>query len=234
MRRDAACGLMAFWADIDADYVDEFRRWHNCEHVAERVAIAGFRVGRRYCGLGGAPTFFMFYETDDTSVLKSDAYLAALDAPTPWTRRSLAHFRNPVRTIYGLVAGAGAPATLEAPFLWTLRFDLAAEDAPAWCEWYAGTVLPALTAMDGVHRARLYENDEAVSGIMTSERGIYRGGPGRQRYLAFVELAAPDLPDGAPWRAAHGRGGADGLAACRDPAVERFWLDFVLYPPGVR
>ncbi len=47
MRAKEATGLMAFWADVEADYVAEFRQWHNCEHVPERVGIPGFTVGRR-------------------------------------------------------------------------------------------------------------------------------------------------------------------------------------------
>ncbi len=41
---------MAFWADIDADYVTEFRRWHNCEHMSERVHVPGFVAGESRCG----------------------------------------------------------------------------------------------------------------------------------------------------------------------------------------
>jgi hypothetical protein len=40
-------GLLAFWADIDSDYVLRFQQWHNCEHMPERLSIPGF--------LGGTP-----------------------------------------------------------------------------------------------------------------------------------------------------------------------------------
>ncbi len=115
MRAKEATGLMAFWADVEADYVTEFRQWHNCEHVPERVGIPGFMVGRRYCGIGGAPMFFMTYETGDPGVLGSEPYLTRLDDPTPWTRKSVARFRNGVRTIYRLEASAGSPCPTEAP-----------------------------------------------------------------------------------------------------------------------
>ena len=46
--------------------------------------------------------FLMCYETEDSAVLRSPAYRAALDAPTAWTLASLAHVRNAVRAVYRL------------------------------------------------------------------------------------------------------------------------------------
>ena len=66
-------GLLAIWANVDADYQQEFVKWHNCEHVAERVNIAGFHVGHRYRALGEARDFFMVYETDTAAVMQSAA-----------------------------------------------------------------------------------------------------------------------------------------------------------------
>ena len=81
-------GLMAFWTDIDEDYVLEFQKWHNCEHMTERVSIPGFHVGRRYRGIGNAPMFLITYETAGSEVLKSEAYMKALNSPTPWTKEA--------------------------------------------------------------------------------------------------------------------------------------------------
>ena len=222
-----ARGLMAFWADIDPDYVTEYRRWHNCEHVSERVNIPGFVNGRRYCGSGEAAMFLMYYETETPEVLASEAYHAALNAPTPWTKQALTHFRNPARNIYQLVASEGAALAEPAPYVATIRFNLSAEEE-AIVAAYGGSVLPALAAEAGVLRARLYRIDEKISGIVTSERKIYGGGPGEQRYLLFVELAEerpaiapgalPGLPEGAAGRHA-------------DVFAEAGWLDFSLDAP---
>lgn len=180
-----ASGLMAFWSDIDDDYVLRFQQWHNCEHVPERVAIPGFLRGRRYRHEDGRAHFLMMYETLSTGVLSSDAYLAALNAPTDWTREALTHFRNPVRNIYQLVAARGAPGPFCAPWLTALRFNLGAGmDAAA--DW-----LTAIAGADGVDRAQLWAVDEEVSGIQTSERKIYGGGPGEQQYLLLIESALP-------------------------------------------
>ncbi|MDP7547459.1 MAG: hypothetical protein QGF20_09215, partial [Alphaproteobacteria bacterium] len=100
MKREGSLGLMAFWADIDHDYTLRFQEWHNCEHIPERISIPGFNVGRRYRGIGDAPKFLMFYETDTAAVFASEAYMARLNDPTPWTQESLPHFGNPSRNIY--------------------------------------------------------------------------------------------------------------------------------------
>ncbi len=226
MRAKEATGLMAFWADVEADYVAEFRQWHNCEHVPERVGIPGFTVGRRYCGIGGAPMFFVTYETENPGVLSSEPYLTRLDDPTPWTRQLVARFRNGVRTIYRLEASAGSPCPTESPFLLTSRFNVSAD--AAWLDWCRAAYLPGLAELDGVYRARLYAVDAAGSDVETSERDLHGAEPAGQRYCSWIELALPDLPDDAAFQAV----GADRLAECRDTLSGVSWLDFVLYAPG--
>ncbi len=228
MRAKEATGLMAFWADVEADYVAEFRQWHNCEHVPERVGIPGFTVGRRYCGIGGAPMFFMTYETEDPGVLGSEPYLTRLNDPTPWTRKSVARFRNGVRTIYRLEASAGNPCPTESPYLLTSRFNVAADAEAAWLEWCRATYLPGLAELDGVYRARLYAVDEAGSSVETSERDLHGAAPAGQKYCSWIELAAPDLPEDTAFQAV----GAGRFAQCRDMLSGVSWLDFVMDAPG--
>ncbi len=207
MKREGSQGLMAFWADIDADYTLRFQEWHNCEHIPERISIPGFNVGRRYRGVDEGPNFLMFYETDTAAVFASEPYLERLNDPTPWTRESLPHFQNPSRNIYSLRASVGHVAPLEAAYIHTLRFNLDGEPDD-WREWLS---------MDDIYRARLYAVDEEISNIMTSERQIYGGGPGQQKYLAMIESALPlgDIvpPDGA-----------------KNLFSDHFWLEIALYP----
>ena len=207
MKRHGSLGLMAFWTDIEADYIPHFQEWHNCEHIPERISIPGFNVGRRYRGKGAAPNFLMFYETDTASVFASDAYLTRLNDPTPWTQDSLPHFKNPCRNIYTLQAENGCPAPLEAPYIHTVRFNLGrGRDQPV--DW--------LSSVEA-YRTRLYAVDEAISNIMTSERQIYGGGPGQQEFLALIERATPlgDLPT---------------PPGSLDVFSDEFWLEIALYP----
>jgi hypothetical protein len=90
-------GLLAIWTDVDSNYRIELQKWHNCEHITQRVTIPGFSVGRRYQGIGEAPDFLMYYETDDSKVLASEPYLHAVNNPASWTKEVMAHSKIIVR-----------------------------------------------------------------------------------------------------------------------------------------
>ena len=119
-----ATGLMAFWSNIDPVDQLAFQRWHNCEHIPERVAIDGFLRGRRYRSTLDRDRFLMFYETRDAQVLGSAPYLAALNAPTARTREALAWFRKPARSVYRLEQCAGRSPRGASATLATVRFDI--------------------------------------------------------------------------------------------------------------
>ena len=153
-------GMMAFWTDIDVDYLLRFQQWHNCEHMVERTGVPGFLAGRRYRGMGDAPMFFISYETADSAVFKSPAYMERLNNPTPWTKEALTHFKNNIRNIYRLLACSGQQAPQEAPYALIYRFNIPAEAATV--DWYGSGLLPALQALPGVFRARLFEVDEEI------------------------------------------------------------------------
>lgn len=220
-------GLMAFWADIEPGDLSQFTTWHNCEHIPERVAIPGFVAGRRYRDQSGAPRFLMMYETQDAGVLGSDAYTKALNDPTPWTRESIGHFRNVVRNIYRLAGGVGTSSLAEAPYLVTTRFNL---ETDASLDSACNVWLPDTISVSGVQGVRLYEIDEAISGIPTTERKIYGGGPGAQRYLLFVEVttAAADRGRALPRIMAELDALPGALEARRDEDRDALRIDYAL------
>lgn len=223
-------GLMAFWAEIEAPDLLRFQEWHNCEHIPERVGIPGFRLGRRFRGEDGASAFLMCYDTVDTSVLSSDAYLAALDNPTPWTRECLTYFRNPSRNIYRRRATAGGLGRFGAAYAVTLRFGLDGDEPLVLLERLEREVLPALADDPHAQRVRLFEIDRVISGIETSERQIYGGGAGEQPLLLFLEAAMRHGAGDEPWPALV-RAGLDaaGVApAMTAPILEVAWLEFQL------
>lgn len=195
-------GLMMFWADIEAPHVLRYQEWHNCEHIPERVSIPGFRNGRRYRSFDHDAQFVMFYETDAPGVFNSEPYLEALNSPTPWTKEALTYFREPVRNIYELINGKGKPTEFVSSYLATLRFNLDGSREEEILSTYSDEWLAALCEQDQVTQARLYRVDEEISSIMTSERKIYGGGPGQQKYLAFIEVARPFEQVGNPIQAA--------------------------------
>jgi len=221
-----ARGLLAFWADIDPDYVLRFQQWHNCEHMPERLSIPGFLAGRRYRGLGDARMFFMFYETEGPEVLRSAAYLAALNRPTPWTRESLQHFRRPLRSGYRKLEEHGKAPAMESPYFALYRFNLPDERGESAGVSTAAAWLGAVSRSAGIARARLYELDSGASSVATEERKLYRGVAGEQRYLALFDSASP-----APWETDQWQALERDVPAAAFAGVEResYWLEIALY-----
>ncbi|MBO0743344.1 MAG: hypothetical protein J2P51_18250, partial [Hyphomicrobiaceae bacterium] len=102
-------GILAVFNDCTPEGYQHFERWYVREHLQERVAVPGFRFGRRYeLVCGGDRRFFAFYEVENADVLSSPAYLERLNAPTAWTRETMrVAFRNSVRTVCDLRFAAG-------------------------------------------------------------------------------------------------------------------------------
>ena len=51
----AGMGIVAIWHDLLPEAKADFYEWHTREHMPGRGGIPGFRRGRRYIALGGAP-----------------------------------------------------------------------------------------------------------------------------------------------------------------------------------
>ena len=92
-------GILAIWNNVAPGREGEFEEWFQHEHLEERIAVPGLLLGRRHEAVSGTPRFFNFYVVQSADVLKSAAYLARLDDPTPMTRRIMSEvFRDMIRT----------------------------------------------------------------------------------------------------------------------------------------
>jgi hypothetical protein len=89
---------LAMWWDVSAALRSDFEHWHTHEHFPERLGVPGFRRASRWTSADGGEGFFVLYELDDHAMLGSPAYLARLNAPTPWTTRLMPEHRNMVRS----------------------------------------------------------------------------------------------------------------------------------------
>ena len=65
------------WNDVSDEGRSRFYAWHDREHIPERLAIPGFRRGRRYIRPGHSPEWLTLYEASDLAVVTSPAYLRA-------------------------------------------------------------------------------------------------------------------------------------------------------------
>ena len=78
--------VLAFFHNIVAGREAEFEEWFQHEHLPERIAIQGFLMGRRYEAVSADRSYFHFYVIRSVEDLKSDAYIARVNEPTPLTR----------------------------------------------------------------------------------------------------------------------------------------------------
>ncbi len=66
---DALLGGAAvlIWNDVAAEAREQFYRWHDNEHIPERLALPGVRRGRRFISAGHSPEWLTMYEADAES-----------------------------------------------------------------------------------------------------------------------------------------------------------------------
>jgi hypothetical protein len=84
-------GLLLTLTEPPAAMEEEFNAWYDEEHLAERLAIPGFRSATRWVAdvPPGGGKYLATYELDSFQVLTSPAYLARFRNQTPWSRRCL-------------------------------------------------------------------------------------------------------------------------------------------------
>jgi hypothetical protein len=227
----AGQGCFVGWYDLKPGHEAAHDHWHTHEHMIERVAIPGFRRGSRYRSVAfgssaptGVPRVCIVYQTDTLETLVSPAYLERLNAPTPWTSRSLPLFLGMNRTLARVVAshGAGLGGTLL-----TIQLSPAAGAADRLRGWLTAEALPELAARPGLSGAHLLVADDAASRTGSQEKKL-RGAPdavadwvllveGYDR--AAVEQALAGLV---------GEGGLPSRGAASGPTVGLYALDFSL------
>lgn len=120
MTEAAQPGILAIWHDCRAGRDDDLEAWFQGEHLIERLAVPGFRYGRRHKAISGSAGFFNFYVVDGPDVLVSKPYLTRLDNPTPMTRTIMSEvFLNMSRTLCRRTLRRGA---FRGAFAVTARF----------------------------------------------------------------------------------------------------------------
>jgi hypothetical protein len=84
-------GLLLTLTEPPAAMEEEFNAWYDDEHLAERLAIPGFRSALRWVAAvpPGTGKYLATYELDSLAVLTSPAYLQRFENPSPWSKRCL-------------------------------------------------------------------------------------------------------------------------------------------------
>lgn len=202
------------WNDIAPEGREAFYAWHDKEHVPERLAIPGFRRGRRYACPGHSPEWFTMYEADDLAVLTSPAYLERLNAPTPATRSTVAHFRRTSRAVCRVACTLGSSS---GGYMLTLRLSGQREQDAALRAWLANDAFARAMARTSIVACHLYAADDAASYVRTTEA--------RDRafdvpaWVVLVEATTADAAHAARAIVASSELAALGIAVRDDAAV---------------
>lgn len=156
-------GFLAIWSDVGLEEETDYLHWLTREHTNERLGVNGFLRVRVYRSLeASVRRYFIHYELRSPDVLGSEAYLARLNAPSPWSQRIMPILGNFVRGGGRVLARAG---TGEAAFLAALRLD---DLSPI-----AGHALVAnIVSEDRIVAAELLETDQKQSSIQTREKRL--------------------------------------------------------------
>jgi hypothetical protein len=190
MARKKGTGLLMVWADVPAVKEEDFNRWYNEEHLAERLSVAGFSSGARYEAVKGGPKHLACYELDSAAVLESDAYRRVQANPTAWTRRcspeviGTTYIRNVYTLIHPKTVTPEVAGSDMAPALQIGRMDVPPEIDGEFNTWYDTIYVPNYEKVPGVIRGRRYR---AVTGTPT--------------YLTLYEFDHPRVSESAAWAA---------------------------------
>jgi hypothetical protein len=155
-------GFLAIWSDVFSGDLTDYRHWLTREHTTERVTTKGF-LGVRVFRVARADInrFFILYELESPEVLDGPAYMARLNAPTPWSQRIMPLLGNFIRGggVMATRTGRGEGATIVA-----LRIDRLPDNPLALAD--------AIVALDGIAAVQIGVTDLARTSVPTVEKGM--------------------------------------------------------------
>jgi hypothetical protein len=165
-------GVLIIWHAMTPEGDLEMIRWHDREHVAERVGIPGFLRGRRYDSADRPREYLDVYETESAETVRSAPYVLRLNFPTEWTKRVLPHFRDTVRFGCEVVLTTGRG---QGGGLLTLRArSVPGREGPVE-RWLRETAPAALLDETGVVGVHLLRTVPEMTQVKTAE-GKLKGG----------------------------------------------------------
>jgi len=212
----AGKGVIAIWQDLVPEFKDEYREWHNRQHVPERLSIPGFRRGRRFVAIEGGPEFYTLYEADKPEDVSGKAYLERLNAPTEWTRRIMPAFRNMARSVCRVVYSEGVG---EGGFMVTCRFGFPPANEAQLIAEVQCRLLPLLGDLPGIAGVHLCVADGSASGIQTFEK----------TFRAAEDVVAPCVAMIEGSSMAHIRAASDRMRVSLGTLIDGEPIDVAIY-----
>ncbi len=165
-------GFLAIWSDVERKNLTDYSHWLTREHTTERVTTKGFLASRVFrADRSDIDRFFILYELEAPEVLDGAAYLARLNAPTPWSQRIMPLLGNFIRGggVMTARSGRGEGSTIAA-----LRIERSPEQPQRLAD--------AIAAFDGIAAVQIGSTDLARTSVPTVEKGM------RQNEAVFAGL----------------------------------------------
>ena len=154
----AGKGMLLTSMDIDSADERDFNLWYDGEHLEERVAIDGFLEARRYVAHAASPKYLCLYSTETFAVLDSPAYRTVLANPTPWSKSTMARFKNMIRAVAHITVSRGQG---RGAALGIIRLRPSAEGKDTLRAMLTDQLDPA--GLDGIISMHLIESDPGLS-----------------------------------------------------------------------
>jgi hypothetical protein len=155
-------GFLAIWSDVDRANLTDYRHWLTREHTTERVTTQGFLASRVFrADRADIDRFFILYELETPEVLDGPAYLARLNAPTPWSQRIMPQLGNFVRGGGAVTARAGRG---EGSTIVALRIERLPQSPQRLAE--------EIATLDGIAAVQIGATDIARTSVPTVEKGM--------------------------------------------------------------
>lgn len=179
-------GFLAIWSDVDPADETDYLHWLTREHVQERLSVPGFLAARVFrAEAGDRGRFLIFYRLRDAGVIGSEAYLARLNAPTPWSQKIMPKLKNFMRGGGSILHEHGGEGGFAAPVLF------ARGALPGYRE-----AAVEIARADRMAATRIFEVDRASSEIGTNEKAIRAGDRSFEAMLLLEALDEKFLAQG--------------------------------------
>ncbi len=155
-------GFLAIWSDVERSNLTDYRHWLTREHTTERVTTDGFLANRVFrADRSDIERFFILYELQTPEVLDGPAYLARLNAPTPWSQRIMPQLGNFMRGGGAVIARAGRG---EGCTIVALRLERLPESPKRLAD--------DIAALDGIAAVQIGATDIARTSVPSVEKGM--------------------------------------------------------------
>lgn len=150
--------MLINFMNVSAEHEQDFNRWYDKEHLAERVAIPGFLEARRYVAEDAPERYLGIYTTETLETLDSPEYHHRLANQTAWSVKHIDGFRDATRAIARVVESRGVGRGAALGFI---RLRPAAGKEPSAVSFEAR--IDAALDLDGVLSIHVMANDPGLS-----------------------------------------------------------------------